>query len=163
MIKRLTLFATLLTLTLTAQELKVISDNFKGDQPQGVSTFTGNVKVTKGLDELNATKVTIYTDASRKPVKYLAEGSVSFYIVTEMGEKYRGVSQRAIYLPNESEYQFYQKVDLLRIDDYRRVKGDKVVLNTIQGHASADSAGGEPVMMVFTLEDKNTTKKSSKK
>lgn len=163
MIKRLTLLATFLTLTLTGQELKVISDNFKGDQPQGVSIFTGNVKVTKGFDELNATKVTIYTDASRKPVKYLAEGSVSFYIVTEIGEKYRGVSQRAIYLPNESEYQFYQKVDLIRIDDYRRVKGDKVVLNTIQGHASADGIGGEPVVMVFTLEDKNTTKKSSKK
>ncbi len=163
MIKKLTLLTFLLTLSLGGQELKVISDNFKGDQPQGVSVFTGNVKVTKGQDELNATKVTIYTDVSRKPVKYMAEGSVSFYIVTEMGEKYRGVAQKAIYMPNENEYQFYQKVDLIRIDDYRRVKGDKVVLNTLKGHASADSAGGEPVMMVFTLQDKNTTKKSSQK
>jgi len=163
MMKQLTLFATLLTLTLGAQELKVISDNFKGDQPKGVSIFTGNVKVTKGLDELNATKVTIYTDASRNPVKYIAEGSVSFYIVTELGEKYRGVSQKAIYIPNESEYQFYQKVDLIRIDDYRRVKGDKVVVNTKQGNASADSAGGDPVVMIFTLEDKNTNQKSTKK
>ncbi len=102
MMKQLTLFATLLTLTLTGQELKVLSDNFKGDQPKGISIFTGNVRVTKGRDELNATKVTIYTDASRKPVKYIAEGSVSFYIVTEVGEKYRGESQKAIYLPNES-------------------------------------------------------------
>jgi lipopolysaccharide export system protein LptA len=163
MIKRLILLGLFLTSTLGAEELKVLSDNFKGDQPKGVSIFTGNVKVTKGLDELNASKVTIYTDATRKPTKYIAEGSVSFYIVTEMGEKYRGKSQRAVYLPNESEYQFYEKVDLLRLDDFRRVKGDKVVVNTVQGHASADSAGGEPVVMIFTLDDKNTAKKSTKK
>lgn len=153
--------ALFLTLSLGAEELKVISENFKGDQPQGLSIFTGNVKVTKGLDELNASKVTIYTDAARKPTKYVAEGSVSFYIVTELGEKYRGKSQKAIYLPNESEYQFYTKVDLIRIDDYRRVKGDKVVVNEIRGFANADSAGGEPVVMIFTMQDKNTTKKSS--
>ncbi len=163
MIKQLILLGLFLTSMSWAEELKVLSDNFKGDQPKGVSIFTGNVKVTKGLDELNASKVTIYTDAARKPTKYLAEGSVSFYIVTEAGEKYRGKSQRAIYLPNESEYQFYEKVDLLRLDDFRRVKGDKVVVNTVQGHASADSAGGDPVVMIFTLEDKNTAKKSTKK
>lgn len=163
MIKQLLLITLFLTLSLSAEELKVVSDNFKGDQPQGVSIFTGNVKVTKGRDELNASKVTIYTDAARKPTKYIAEGSVSFYIVTEMGEQYRGKAQRTVYLPNESEYQFYEKVDLLRLDDFRRVKGDKVVVNTVKGHASADSAGGEPVIMVFTLDDKNLTKKSPKK
>lgn len=163
MIIRLLITALFLTLSLYAEELKVISDNFKGDQPQGLSIFTGNVKVTKGLNELNASKVTIYTDATRKPTKYVAEGSVSFYIVTEMGEKYRGKSQKAIYLPNESEYQFYTKVDLIRIDDYRRVKGDKVVVNEIRGFANADSSGDEPVVMIFTMQDKNTTKKSSTK
>lgn len=159
----LTLLLLVSTWALHADELKVLSDNFKGDQQKGLSVFTGNVKVTKGLDELNASKVTIYTDSSRKPTKYIAEGDVSFYIVTEAGEKYRGKSQRAIYLSNESEYQFYTKVDLIRIDDYRRVKGDKVVVNEVHGFANADSAGGEPVVMIFTMQDKNATKKSSSK
>ncbi len=163
MIKLLLSLATFLIVNVHAEELKVLSDNFKGDQPNGLSIFTGNVKVTKGLDELNASKVTIYTDAQRKPTKYIAEGSVSFYIVTENGEKYRGKSQKAIYLPNESEYQFYTKVDLIRIDDYRRVKGDKVVVNEIRGFANADSADGEPVVMIFTMQDKNATKKSTQK
>jgi lipopolysaccharide export system protein LptA len=163
MIKRLTLAVFFLTLSLGADELKVISDNFKGDQIKGLSIFTGNVQVTKGKDELNATKVTIYTDASRKPVKYIAEGNVSFYILTELGEKYRGKSQRAIYFPNEREYQFYTKVDLIRLDDYRRVKGDKVIVNETKGFANADSADGEPVVMIFTMDDKNTTQKSTKK
>lgn len=161
MIRKLLFLAPLFLSHLWAEELKIISDNFKGDQRQGVSVFTGNVKVTKGADELNASKVTIYTDKENKPTKYFAEGDVSFYIVTEMKERYRGKSQTAIYLPNANEYQFYKKVDLIRLDDYRRVKGDKVVVNTTYGHASAESANNEPVIMTFTIEDKKS-KSSSK-
>jgi lipopolysaccharide export system protein LptA len=163
MIKFLLLLTSLFVVGINAEELKVLSDTFKADQPNGFSVFMGNVRITKGYDELNASKMTIFTDVQRKPTKYVAEGSVSFYIVTENGEKYRGKSQKVIYLPNESEYQFYTKVDLIRIDDYRRVKGDKVVVNEIRGFANADSAGGEPVVMIFTMQDKNSTKRSSKK
>jgi lipopolysaccharide export system protein LptA len=163
MIKFLLLLTSLFVVGINAEELKVLSDTFKADQPNGFSVFMGNVRITKGYDELNASKMTIFTDVQRKPTKYIAEGSVSFYIVTENGEKYRGKSQKVIYLPNESEYQFYTKVDLIRIDDYRRVKGDKVVVNEIRGFANADSAGGEPVVMIFTMQDKNSTKRSSKK
>jgi lipopolysaccharide export system protein LptA len=80
-----------------------------------------------------------------------------------MNEKYRGKSQTAIYLPNANEYQFFQKVDLLRLDDYRRVKGDKVIVNTVAGNASAESANQEPVVMIFTLQDKKTKEKSPTK
>jgi lipopolysaccharide export system protein LptA len=146
-----------------ADELKVLSDNFRADQPKGVSIFTGNVIVTKGHDELNASKVTIYTDSNRKPTKMVAEGDVSFYIVTEQKEKYRGKAQKAVYLPNEKEYEFYTKVDLIRMDDFRRVKGDKVIVNMIDGHAAADSINNDPVMMVFTIQDNDTTKKGTAK
>jgi lipopolysaccharide export system protein LptA len=163
MIRNLLILVPMLLTFVYAEELKVVSDNFKGDQLKGVSVFTGNVKVTKGLDELNASKVTIYTDKDKKPNKYFAEGDVSFYIVTELQEKYKGTSQTAIYLPDQSEYHFYKKVDLIRIDDFRRVKGDKVVVNTIQGHASAESANNEPVVMTFTLQDKKEKPKSTTK
>ena len=162
MIKKLLLLPLLMSMG-CGEELKVVSDNFKGDQQKGISVFTGKVKVTKGLDELNASKVTIYTDSDKKPMKYVAEGDVSFYIVTELNEKYRGKSQTAIYLPNANEYQFFQKVDLIRLDDYRRVKGDKVIVNTVAGNASAESTNQEPVIMTFTLQDKKNKEKSPSK
>lgn len=161
--KNFIIIALLGAFSLYADELKVLSDNFRADQPKGVSVFTGKVMVTKGHDELNASKVTIYTDSNRKPTKMVAEGDVSFYILTESKEKYRGTSQRAVYLPNEKEYQFYTKVDLIRLDDFRRVKGDKVIVNTVHGHASAQSANNEPVMMIFTIEDNEGTKKGAVK
>jgi lipopolysaccharide export system protein LptA len=160
MIRNLLLLAPLLFTLTWGEELKVISDNFKGDQQKGISLFSGNVKVTKGLDELNATKVTIYTDKENKPIKYLAEGEVSFYIVTELNERYKGKSQTAIYLPDQGEYHFYKKVDLIRLDDFRRVKGDKVIVNTVVGNASAESANNEPVIMTFTIQDKKPKPKS---
>ena len=161
--KKFIIIALLGAFSLYADELKVLSDNFRADQPKGVSIFTGNVIVTKGHDEMNASKVTIYTDSNRKPTKMIAEGDVSFYIVTESQEKYKGKSQRAVYLPNEKEYQFYTKVDLIRLDDFRRIKGDKVIVNTVHGHASADSANNEPVMMIFTIQDNEGTKKGTAK
>ena len=105
MIRSIIFLFPFLALLSTAEELKVVSDNFKGDQQKGVSVFTGHVKITKGFDEMNASKITIYTDKSNKPSKDLAEGDVSFYIVTEQNEKYRGTAQTAVYLPNEGEYQ----------------------------------------------------------
>jgi lipopolysaccharide export system protein LptA len=163
MIKKILSLLPLLGILLSGEELKVISDSFKGDQQKGISVFTGNVKISKGRDELNASKLTIYTDKEHKPVKYLAEGDVSFYIVTEMKEIYKGKAQSALYLPNESEYQFNKKVDLFRLDDFRRIKGDKIIVNTVAGHAAAESADHEPVIMVFTLQDKNSTHKSGLK
>ena len=96
MIRSIIFLFPFLALLSTAEELKVVSDNFKGDQQKGVSVFTGHVKITKGFDEMNASKITIYTDKSNKPSKYLAEGDVSFYIVTEQNEKYRGTAQTAV-------------------------------------------------------------------
>lgn len=147
--------STLLISSMFAEELKVVSDMFKSDQQKGMSVFSGNVKVTKGKDELNAAKVTIYTDKDNQPIKYFAEGGVNFSIVTEKQEKYSGKAQSVIYLPKEQEYQFFTKVDLVRMDDYRRVRGDKVVVNTTFGYASAESADNEPVVMTFTVQDKN--------
>ncbi|MDD5717467.1 MAG: lipopolysaccharide transport periplasmic protein LptA [Sulfuricurvum sp.] len=153
----------LLSSQMHAEELKVIADSFKTDQQSGISVFSGSVKVTKGSDELNASKVTIYMDKDKTPIKYLAEGDVSFYIVTEQKEKYKGKAQTVIYLPKESEYHFYKKVDLLRLDDYRRIKGDVIVMNMTQGYATAESTEDEPVVMTFTLQDKNSKSKSPKK
>ncbi|MGD9971069.1 MAG: lipopolysaccharide transport periplasmic protein LptA [Sulfuricurvum sp.] len=163
MISKLIILTALSMTALCAEELKVIADAFKGDQKKGISSFSGNVRLSKGKDELNASKLTIYTDAENKPTRYEADGDVSFYIVTENQEKYRGTAQKALYLPGENEYRFSNKVDLVRLDDYRRVRGDKVVVNMLHGQASAESAKDEPVIMIFTVDDKNSKSKSPSK
>ncbi len=157
--KKTFILSLFISIFLQAEELKVISKSFSGNQQKGESIFVGDVVVTKGEDQLKSDRLTIYIDKSNKPTKYIAEGNVDFYIVTQMREIYKGKAQKAIYLPEIEEYQFYTKVDLIRVDEYRKISGDKVIVNSIKGSASAQSATNEPVIMIFDLKDKDGDKK----
>lgn len=154
------LFMLFLFLTLfgQAEELRVVAENFDADEQKGISTFTGNVKIEKGSDELNASKVVIYVDKARKPTKYIAEGDVSFYIRTENNDTYRGRSQKAVFVPAEKIYRFYTDVHLKQINRHKEINGDEVVLDALKGRAVAKGAEKKPVIMTFQLEDKNQTK-----
>lgn len=141
-----------------ANQLKVIANTFHGDEAHGFSIFTGNVKITKGLSELNASKVIIYMDKNHQPIKMIADGNVSFFIKADNNATYRGIANKAIYFPKKKEYQFFQHVHLWQLNNKREINGNKIILNVINGTAVADGATNKPVIMIFNLQDKNVTK-----
>ena len=143
---------------LQAGQLKVISDRFEGNENKGISVFKGNVRITMNTDEMNASKVTIYTDKDRSPNKYIAEGNVSFFITTEDNSTYSGSANKAVFLPNESEYQFFKNVRLIQLNEHKQIDGDEVIVNIKKGTATAKGAEKEPVIMIFHIKDKNETK-----
>ncbi len=155
-----TIFTLLLlsSAVLLSNDLKVISNSFDGDEKKGIGIFTGNVKMTKGSDELNASKVTIYTDNKHDPIKMIAEGDVSFFVKTENSSTYAGKAQKVVYMPKIKEYQFYTNVHLRQLNEHKQIDGDKVILNTITGKAMAQGANKEPVIMIFHLQDQNESK-----
>lgn len=144
----LTLF---LTSVLISQELKVKANQFSADEKTGISTFEGDVNIIKGSDELNASKVTIYTNKEQQPTKYIAIGDVSFKIKTKEGSIYEGVAGKVIFLPIEKEYHFFKNVYLKQIDEKKEILGDEVVLKTIEGKAYAKGVKTEPVIMIFNM------------
>ena len=146
--------------SLFSEELKVKANLFNTDQKAGISTFEGNVNIIKGSDELNASKVTIYTDSEQQPTKFVADGNASFYIETQEGATYTGKAQKVIYLPNEKEYHFYVDVYLKQVNDKKEIIGDEVVLKTIEGKAYAKGAEKEPVIMIFNMPEKKETKEN---
>jgi len=144
---------------LFSQELKVKAKLFNADQKAGISIFEGDVNIIKGLDELNASKVTIHTNSNQEPTKFMADGNVSFSIHTLEGSIYLGKSQKAIYLPKEKEYHFFKDVHLKQINEKKEIIGEEVVLKTIEGKAHAKGAEKEPVIMIFDMpEDKKESK-----
>ncbi|MDX9813099.1 MAG: lipopolysaccharide transport periplasmic protein LptA [Sulfurimonas sp.] len=147
---------------LSAEELKIKALEYSGDQNKGISIFTGNVHMTKLEDELIADKVTVYTDKENNPTKFVAEGNVSFKMTSEDGARYKGVSQKAIYLPNEKEYHFYIKAHLIQLDDHKEIMGDEVVFKSIEGKAFAKGAKDEPVIMIFDIKDDKKKKSTPK-
>ncbi|MCK4737189.1 MAG: lipopolysaccharide transport periplasmic protein LptA [Sulfurimonas sp.] len=151
--KQIIILTVFLALSLYSEELKVKAKLFNADQKTGVSVFEGNVNIVKGSDELNASKVTIYTDSEQRPTKFVAEGDASFFIKTLDGSTYRGKAQKVIYLPNKKEYYFYKDVHLKQINEKKEIIGEEVVLKTTDGKAYAKGAEKEPVIMIFNMPD----------
>ena len=157
--KRIIILTVFLAVSLFSQELKVKAKLFNADQKTGISVFEGDVNIIKGSDELNASKVTIYTDSEQRPIKFVAEGDASFFIKTLDGSTYRGKAQKVIYLPNKKEYYFYKDVHLKQINEKKEIIGEEVVLKTIDGKAYAKGAEKEPVIMIFNMPDDTKEKK----
>ena len=157
--KKILIIISLCTLPLLAEQVKILADSFDGNEKKGVTTFKGNVKITKGNDELNASRVTVYTDADRNPKKYEAQGNVSFYIdMPENNATYKGDAGKVVYYPVKQEYQFYTDVHLYQLNTDRKIFGEEVILNTVDGNAKALGKKKAPVMMIFNVEDKKKEK-----
>ncbi len=153
--KFILLLTTFLITFLPAEELRVKAEQFSTDEAAGLTVFTGEVNIIKGSDEINASKIVIYTNQKREPIKFIANGNVSFYIkaVSKTGDisTYKGVSQKVIYLPLKKEYQFFRNVHLEQVDDKKVIIGEEVVLKTLEGKAYAKGANKESVIMIFNM------------
>lgn len=141
---------------LLAEQVKITADAFEGNEKEGITIFSGNVKIKKESDELNASKVTVFTDKERSPYRYEAEGDVSFYIdLPDNNATYKGDAGKVVYLPLKQEYQFYTDVHLYQLGTNRKVFGDKVMLNAIDGNAKALGKEKAPVIMIFNVKEKD--------
>jgi len=136
-----------------AEELKIKANSFSADEHKGVSIFSGNVMVKKLNDELNASKVTIYTDKKNQPTKFIAVGDVQFKLKTKKGAKYEGEANKVIYIPRAKEYRFYGNVHLRQVDEKKEIIGDEVILEVENGKAFAKGVKTEPVIMIFDIAD----------
>ncbi|MDA3946185.1 MAG: lipopolysaccharide transport periplasmic protein LptA [Helicobacteraceae bacterium] len=142
-----------LLISLQAEQLKVVANSFNGDEKSGITVFKGDVKIAKGSDELNASNVTIYTNAKRKPTKYIAIGNVSFFIKTENESRYKGTAGKAIFIPANKEYHFYENVHIEQIDEKKEIIGEEVIINTVEGKARAKRGDTKPVVMTFEIDE----------
>ena len=157
---KILIIISLCVLSLFAEQVKIVADSFDGNEKKGVTVFKGNVKITKGNDELNASKVTVLTDKERNPYQYEAEGDVSFYIdMPENNTTYKGDAGKVVYYPIKQEYQFYKNVHLYQLGTNRKVFSEEVILNAKDGNAKAIGKEKAPVIMIFNVEDKKEKKK----
>ncbi|QFR49274.1 lipopolysaccharide transport periplasmic protein LptA [Sulfurimonas lithotrophica] len=149
----------LISMSIYANELKIKANSFESDQKKGISIFSGDVNIIRENDEINASKITVYTNTKNEPTKYLAEGNVSFHITTQEGAQYKGRSQKVIYVPLSKEYLFYENVHIKQLGEKNEIIGDEVVVKTVEGKAKAKSNTKNPVIMIFDIKENNESKK----
>jgi lipopolysaccharide export system protein LptA len=151
--KKYILYITIFTSLLYAQELKIKADAFNADEKKGVTKFEGHVNIVRSHDEINASKVIIYTNKKHKPTKFEAEGDVSFCITTKDKSIYTGKAQKVIYVPKTKEYYFYKDVYLRQLNEKKEIIGDEVVLKTVEGKAYAKGKKSGPIIMIFDIPE----------
>ncbi|NOQ29958.1 MAG: lipopolysaccharide transport periplasmic protein LptA [Helicobacteraceae bacterium] len=139
---------------LKASELNIVSDSYSGNQKKGVSKFSGNVKIQKTKDRLEAQSVTVYTDEANKPTKMVATGDVTFFVVAENNSTFKGIAQRVVYLPNKKEYNFFDGVELFQVNEKKTIKGEHVCVNLTTSQATAKGDDKAPVRMSFEIDEK---------
>jgi lipopolysaccharide export system protein LptA len=145
----------LLSALYAAEQLKIVADAFSANEKTGRSVFEGHVSIKKGSDELNASRVEVFTAPDRTPTKYIAEGSASFFLKTEDNSTYQGRAQKVIFLPLKQEYRFYGNVHLMQINEHKQIDGEEVVVNIQEGTAAAKGAKKQPVIMIFDLPEED--------
>jgi lipopolysaccharide export system protein LptA len=138
------------------EQVEIVSDRFEADDVVHVAKFLGHVRMKKGADELNASKVVVYFDAKRKPIRYEAIGNASFVIhMKEKGQYYTGKAQKLIYRPKSQLYELYGGVVLREPALDRTVTGEKVVVEKLNGKARVEGSGGKPVRFIFKVEERD--------
>ncbi|MEA1917127.1 MAG: lipopolysaccharide transport periplasmic protein LptA [Campylobacterota bacterium] len=139
-------------------DLKILSDEYSGNNKKGISTFIGNVRVTLNRDRLSADKIVVLSDKENKPTSLTATGNVSFFVQTDDGSQYEGSASKAVFYPNKKQYNFFKDVKLLQLDNKKEIVGDEISVDLINSTASAKSKTDKPVMMIFDVKDESAKK-----
>ena len=153
------------TLLLAQTETLIIdSQDFQADDKKGVSIFTGNVKIKMGQDKLNADRVDVFftTDKNnaKVPLKYEATGKADFEIVTK-DKHYIGNGDKIIYSPQKEEYTIIGNGFIEEKNDDRKIYGDTIFVNQLNGEARVKGSENKPVRFIINVdrgEDKGNKK-----
>lgn len=135
-----------------AANVEVTADKFFADETKRISVFNGNVKVLKESDKLTAKKVTIDFDAKKQPIRYVALGDAKVNM-TMNAKKYYGEAEKMTYEPASSTYILEKKAFLHDLETDKKVYGDYIRVEQMNGHYIVDGKDGNPVKFIFKVED----------
>lgn len=137
-----------------SDQIEVSADSFYADEKAGLGELVGNVLIKKGKsDTLNANRVKIYFDKNRQPYKYEAISNAKFAILLN-GKNYKGSGELLTYEPKTQIYTLKGNAFLHEIDSDKKIFGDEIVINQLNGVYNVKSKDKEPVKFIFQVEDK---------
>lgn len=154
------LISLLITTTLlfsASEKLVIDAKNFETNDVNGITIFSGDVKLKKAKDKLNSNKLEIYMKPNskgknRQPLKYIATGNASFEIHTN-GKIYIGKGNKIIYNPLKQEYTVLGNGYLKETIEDRELFGEKIFINQLTGNARVSGSEEKPVRFILNIEN----------
>ena len=142
-----------------SETLIIDAQDFQADDKKGISIFTGNVKIKMGEDKLNAQRVDVFFETDKKtnnktPLRYEATGKADFEIVTK-DKHYVGNGDKIIYSPQKEEYTIIGNGFIHEQNDDRKIYGDTIYVNQLNGEAKVKGSENKPVKFIINVERGN--------
>ena len=142
-----------------SETLIIDAQDFQADDKKGISIFTGNVKIKMGEDKLNAQRVDVFFETDKKtnnktPLRYEATGKADFEIVTK-DKHYVGNGDKIIYSPQKEEYTIIGNGFIHEQNDDRKIYGDAIYVNQLNGEAKVKGSENKPVKFIINVDRGN--------
>jgi lipopolysaccharide export system protein LptA len=134
-------------------QIEITADKFAADEKKLMSEFSGNVTIVKEKDTLSANAVTINFNEQKQPAKYTAFGNVSVKMFLN-DKYYDAYGDKLIYEPNINKYTLEGGAFLREIDTDKKVYGEKIEVNQVEGTYSVEGKSAKPAKFIFQIEDK---------
>jgi len=109
--------------------LHITSKKFFYNSKDLKSVFIGDVNATKGKDNILANKMIIYFNKDKKPIKYVAEGNVKFFLVLDNNSSYKGKCNKLIYNFSNENIFLEGNVFVIKLETNESISGDKIIIN----------------------------------
>ena len=142
-----------------SETLIIDAQDFQADDKKGISIFTGDVKIKMGEDKLNAQRVDVFFETDKKtnnktPLRYEATGKADFEIVTK-DKHYVGNGDKIIYSPQKEEYTIIGNGFIHEQNDDRKIYGDTIYVNQLNGEAKVKGSENKPVKFIINVDRGN--------
>ncbi len=135
-----------------SQSVEVTSKSFEADEMKHISKFIGDVKVVKGYDTITANKLIINFDKDKNPTEYIATGNAKFRLILNK-KHYSGKANKIIYNPIKKIYHFIGNAFLQDLDSNKKIYGDDIQIDQLNGKYDVKSDGKKPVKFIFKVKD----------
>jgi lipopolysaccharide export system protein LptA len=145
----------------TQNKLIIDSNSFESQDNNGILIFTGNVKMTRLKDKLDANKVVVYLSqkqegsSNKEAEKYIATGDVFFEIFTQT-KHYEGKGDKVIYLPKKMQYEIIGNGYLKDITEDKTLLGDTIYIDQKSGNANVKGSKDKPVRFILSIDNNNS-------
>ncbi|HIP50649.1 MAG TPA: hypothetical protein EYG94_01060 [Campylobacterales bacterium] len=136
-----------------ADVVDIKADHFYANDINHEAYFEGNAKIKQGINEFNASKITVFFNDKKKAEKYIAKGNVKFDL-TENNIHYVGQTGSVTYSPKSSTYLFKGDVILNDLTNNRVIKAEFISLDLKTGLADIQGKSTKPIHFRFEIEDR---------
>jgi lipopolysaccharide export system protein LptA len=149
---RIFIFLMLVFTVCNAQKVEITADSFEADEKKHISTLVGNVTILKGADLIKADNLIVRFDEKNKPIEYIANGNISFNIVTQ-NQEFDGSAQKLLYNPKTLKYEISGNAIINEKTQHQKLMGEKIIIDRISGKSKIIGAKNRPVKFIFDVKE----------